>query len=248
MKEGRKEGMNKWTNEPTKEQTNKQMNKLTTKWMKTYCIAPAAGLVSKPICTFWNAVCKILLLWFFKVTEHVLSWKEILFWTYCRDVVNEKRIKMMSAIPGIFNLWIMIQVKVAHIHFLRSLPTLLAENFGGKMICKSNHLTYNQSNADKSGTQQSSYSVGHLLGTVTTRWLDSDRVVTVVNCQKHGDYTVDQVVTMLMVVSKSDYTVTVQSLCRKWLMREEFCCVPDSSMVALFSMNFTNLLLWVQSC
>ena len=44
-------------------------------------------------------------------------------------------------------------------------------------------------------TQQNSYSISHLLGTVTTQWLDSDGVVSVVNCRQHGDhgdYTVDQ--------------------------------------------------------
>ena len=40
--------------------------------------------------------------------------------------------------------------------------------------------------------QQISYSIGHLLGTVTTQCLDSDDVVTVDKCLKHNDYTVDQ--------------------------------------------------------
>ena len=38
--------------------------------------------------------------------------------------------------------------------------------------------------------QHNSYSICHLLGTVTTLWLDSDSVVTFVNCRQHGDYTV----------------------------------------------------------
>ena len=37
-------------------------------------------------------------------------------------------------------------------------------------------------------TQQNSYSIGHLLGTVTTHLLDSDSVVTADNCQQHSDY------------------------------------------------------------
>ena len=41
-------------------------------------------------------------------------------------------------------------------------------------------------------TRQNSYSISHLLGTVTTQWLDSDSVVTIVNCQQHSDNTVDQ--------------------------------------------------------
>ena len=41
-------------------------------------------------------------------------------------------------------------------------------------------------------TQQNSYSISHLLGTVTTQWLDGDSVVKVVNCRQHCDYTVDQ--------------------------------------------------------
>ena len=39
-------------------------------------------------------------------------------------------------------------------------------------------------------TQQKSYSISHLLGTVTTQCLESDGVVTIVNCQQHSDYTV----------------------------------------------------------
>ena len=41
-------------------------------------------------------------------------------------------------------------------------------------------------------TQQNSYFISHLLGTVTTKWLDSDGVVTVDKCRLHSDYTVDQ--------------------------------------------------------
>ena len=37
-------------------------------------------------------------------------------------------------------------------------------------------------------TQQNSYSIGHLLGTVATQRLDSDGVVTVDNCRQHGDH------------------------------------------------------------
>ena len=63
-------------------------------------------------------------------------------------------------------------------------------------------------------TQQNSYSISHQLGTVTTRWLDSDSVVTVGNCQEHGDSAANgSVVTVLPAVSTADYTVTVQLLC-----------------------------------
>ena len=41
-------------------------------------------------------------------------------------------------------------------------------------------------------TQQNSYSVSRLLGTMNAQWLDSDGVVTVDNCRHHGDFTVDQ--------------------------------------------------------
>ena len=41
-------------------------------------------------------------------------------------------------------------------------------------------------------TQQNYYSISHLLGTVTTQWLDRDDVVIVDNCQQHSEYTVDQ--------------------------------------------------------
>ena len=43
---------------------------------------------------------------------------------------------------------------------------------------------------------------------VTTQWRDSDGVVTVDNCQQHGDYTVD-LVTVLPAVNNGDYAVTV---------------------------------------
>ena len=42
----------------------------------------------------------------------------------------------------------------------------------------------------KSTTQQKSYFISHLLVTVTTQWLNSDGVVTVVNYRQHNDYTV----------------------------------------------------------
>ena len=41
-------------------------------------------------------------------------------------------------------------------------------------------------------TQQNSYSIRYLLGTVTTKWPHSDGVVTVDNYWQHGDYTVNQ--------------------------------------------------------
>ena len=59
-------------------------------------------------------------------------------------------------------------------------------------------------------TQQNSYSISHLLGTVTTWRLDSDSIVTVANCRQQGDCAV---VTVLPAVNNSDYTVTDQSLC-----------------------------------
>ena len=37
-------------------------------------------------------------------------------------------------------------------------------------------------------TQQNSYSISHLLGTVITQWLDSDSIVTIDNCQQHSDW------------------------------------------------------------
>ena len=64
------------------------------------------------------------------------------------------------------------------------------------------------------GTQQNSYSISHLLATVTTKWLDGDGVVTVDNCRQHSDWAANgSVVTILPAVENGDYTVTVQSLC-----------------------------------
>ena len=67
-------------------------------------------------------------------------------------------------------------------------------------------------------TQWNSYSISHQHGTKTTQWLDSDGVVTVVNCWQHGDYTVDQLCSHSAASSclNCDYIphcpVTVQSL------------------------------------
>ena len=67
---------------------------------------------------------------------------------------------------------------------------------------------------EQENTQQDSYSIPHLLDTVTKQWLDSDSVVTVVKCWQHGDYTANgSYVNLLLAVINSDYTVIVQSLC-----------------------------------
>ena len=56
---------------------------------------------------------------------------------------------------------------------------------------------------ERKSTQQNSYSISHLLGTVTRQsWYYSPGVVAVDNCHQHSDYTVDD-----------DYTINVQSLC-----------------------------------
>ena len=61
-------------------------------------------------------------------------------------------------------------------------------------------------------TQQNSYSISHLLGTVTTWWLHSDSDID--NCWQHGDWAANgSVVIVLPAVNNSDYSVTVQSLC-----------------------------------
>ena len=68
-------------------------------------------------------------------------------------------------------------------------------------------------------TQQNSYYVSNLQGTVTTLWLDSDSVVTVANCRhwQHSDYTtIGSSVTVLPVVltagSSLKKMVTILSL------------------------------------
>ena len=61
-------------------------------------------------------------------------------------------------------------------------------------------------------TQQISYSISHLLGTVTILWLDSDCIVTVDSCRQHGDYNaIGSSVTVLPAVVNRHYTVTIQS-------------------------------------
>ena len=72
-------------------------------------------------------------------------------------------------------------------------------------------------------TQQNSYFISHLLGTMTTRWQYSDIVVTVVYFWQHGDWATNgSVVTVLPAVDNGDYTFTVPSPCShsvaKWLM------------------------------
>ena len=67
---------------------------------------------------------------------------------------------------------------------------------------------------NSSVTQQKSYSISHLLSTVTTLWPDSDCVVTVDNCWQSGDYTaICSSDTVLSAVFNSRYTVTIQSQC-----------------------------------
>ena len=62
-------------------------------------------------------------------------------------------------------------------------------------------------------SQENSYSISHLLGTVTASWLDSDGKVTIDNCRQHGDWASNgSVVTVLPAVNNGDYTITVQSL------------------------------------
>ena len=57
--------------------------------------------------------------------------------------------------------------------------------------------------------QQNSYSISHLLGTVTTRWLESDSVVTVANYRQHADRAAnDGIANALPVVSNGEFTVT----------------------------------------
>ena len=53
-------------------------------------------------------------------------------------------------------------------------------------------------------TQQNSFSISHLLDTVTTQWPDSDSVVTFDDSQQHGNWAVNgSVVTMLPAVSNT---------------------------------------------
>ena len=61
-------------------------------------------------------------------------------------------------------------------------------------------------------TQQNPYSISHLHGTVTTRWLYSDGVNKLLNCRQHADYT-PCCRPGLPTVVNGDYTVTVQSPC-----------------------------------
>ena len=42
---------------------------------------------------------------------------------------------------------------------------------------------------DDKDTQQNSYSISHLLGTVTTLWLEGDCVVTADNCRQSSEHT-----------------------------------------------------------
>ena len=55
-------------------------------------------------------------------------------------------------------------------------------------------------------TQQNSYSISHMHGTVTTRWLDSENVVTNGNCRQLGDCEV----AVLPAVNNIDCIVTIR--------------------------------------
>ena len=80
-------------------------------------------------------------------------------------------------------------------------------------------------------TQQNSYSISHLLDTVIIWWLYSDNILTVVNCQQHGDVAIGSSVMVLSAVIEGCYTVTIQSvqgfnfsICTR---RTRFCSVPS---------------------
>ena len=60
--------------------------------------------------------------------------------------------------------------------------------------------------------QQNSYSISHLLGTVTTQWLESDSVVTVAGSTVTTRF-INYVVTVLPEVNNGNYTIIVRSLC-----------------------------------
>ena len=69
-------------------------------------------------------------------------------------------------------------------------------------------------------SQQNSYSVSHLLGTVTTQWLDSDCVVTVITQGLHSWSTVESpccrhLTTLTTPSLSSHYVITAPS---RWLM------------------------------
>ena len=69
--------------------------------------------------------------------------------------------------------------------------------------------------------QQNSYSISHLLETVTAWWQDSDSVVTVDNCQQHSNLSCaanGSVFTVLLAVNNCDYSVTVLSPCTHCLL------------------------------
>ena len=63
-------------------------------------------------------------------------------------------------------------------------------------------------------TQQKSYSISHLLGTLTTWWLVSHTVVTVAYCRQHSNWAANgNVATLLSAVINGDYTVTIWLHC-----------------------------------
>ena len=76
-------------------------------------------------------------------------------------------------------------------------------------------------------TQQTSYSISNLRCTVTTWWLDSDSVVTIVNCQQHSDYTVDRLSAAGSCQQWLHHhcVVTMQ---HRWLMEKVFCRVTNT--------------------
>ena len=97
-------------------------------------------------------------------------------------------------------------------------------------------------------TQKNSYSISHLHCTVTTRWLDSDGVVTVDNWQQHhGHCTVDQLCShsaagSYLWLKYHHCSVTVQ---RRSLTTKEFCWVIC---VILISKDIYSTNIWTQTC
>ena len=84
------------------------------------------------------------------------------------------------------------------------------------------------------------YSISHLLGAVSTQWLDSEGVITVDSCRHQGENTVDQLwVSLRLTFNNSDYTVTV------------LYCVVTVCLVGYWwnrSLLYTSVLTKIQTC
>ena len=156
--------------------------------------------------------CELSILWWFSWT-----WQN----TYAGNIAPNSKFLQLFYSHNVHN-FVRSNKYIKHLTILDQITWQLGFIFlgeGGGKFCKNWYWFWSFMiplwPPERKYVQQNSYVfVSHLLGTVTTLWLDGDCVVTVDNCRQSGDWAANvSVVTALPAVVNSRYTVTVQSQC-----------------------------------